>query len=111
MSKFLMSSAAASGLMLAAAMAGAQTAPAGDRVDNRQANQQARIANGVATGQLTPRETQKLERGQAKVNNAEAKAAADGKVTQKESARIEAKQDEQSQRIAKKKHDIDKPKP
>jgi hypothetical protein len=111
MSKFLVSSAVASGLMLATALACAQTAPPGDRIDNREAKQQSRIANGAANGKLTPHETQKLERGQAKVNTAEAKAAADGKVTQKESARIEAKQDEQSQRIAKKKHDIDKVKP
>jgi hypothetical protein len=111
MSRFIVSSAVASSLMLATALAFAQSAPPGDRIDNREAKQQSRIANGAANGKLTPHETQKLERGQAKVNNAEAKAAADGKLSQKERARIEEKQDAQSQRIAKKKHDTDKVKP
>ena len=50
-------------------------------VDQRQANQQDRIQQGVQSGQLTPKETAKLEKGQAKVETMKEKAAADGKVT------------------------------
>jgi hypothetical protein len=45
----------------------AQTATPG--VDKRQANQEARIQQGVQSGQLTPKEAVKLEKGQAKVQD------------------------------------------
>ena len=43
-------------------------------VDQRQANQQDRIQQGVQSGQLTPKETAKLEKGQAKVAAKHARA-------------------------------------
>ena len=80
----------------------AQTTPT---VDQRQANQEARIQQGVASGQLTPKEAAKLEKGQAKVQAMETKAKADGKVTKKEHAKLAKAQDKQSKKIYKEKHD------
>ncbi|MEP7068503.1 MAG: hypothetical protein ABI789_04645 [Usitatibacter sp.] len=73
--------------------------------DQRQANQEARIQQGVASGQLTPRETAKLERGQAKIQAMENKAKADGKVTAKERAKLAKAQNKQSRKINREKHD------
>lgn len=74
-------------------------------IDQRQANQEARIQQGVASGELTPREAARLEKGQTHVANMEAKAKADGVVTPKERARIDRAQDRQSARIHHQKHD------
>jgi len=74
------------------------------RVDQREANQQARIQQGVQSGQLTPKETANLERGQAHVDKMEAKAKADGVVTAKERAKLAKAQTKQSRKIARKKH-------
>lgn len=75
------------------------------RIDQRQANQQQRIDQGVASGALTEKEAARMEKGQTHVQNMENKAAADGKVTMKEKARIEHAQDVQSKRIYRQKHD------
>jgi len=74
------------------------------RIDQREANQQARIANGAANGSLTAHETQRLEKEQARVDNAEAKAKADGTVTARERRRITAMQDGASRDIRRKRH-------
>lgn len=74
-------------------------------IDQHQANQDARIANGQATGQLSPREAARLQAGQAKVAGMEAAAKADGKVTHAERAVIKSEQRKQSHRIKKQKHD------
>lgn len=78
------------------------------RVDQRQANQEARIQQGVQSGQLTDREAARLEKGQDRVQAAEDRAKADGKVTKAERVKLDAKQDRQSRRIAKQKHDRQK---
>ena len=75
------------------------------RIDQRQANQQQRIDQGVKSGQLNRKEAARLEKGQARVQKMEDKAVADGKVTAKERARIEKAQDKESRRIAREKHD------
>ena len=75
------------------------------RVDQRQVNQEARIQQGVKSGELTPKETAKLEKGQAKVQAMEDKAKADGKVTPKERAKLAKAQNKQSKKIYKQKHD------
>ena len=75
------------------------------RIDQRQANQQQRIDQGVKSGQLTPKEAERLQKGQARVQKMEDKAAADGKVTAKERARIEKAQDRESRRIERERHD------
>ncbi len=75
------------------------------RIDQRQANQQQRIDQGVQSGALTEKEAARLDKGQGRVEKMEDKAVADGKVTAKERMRIEKAQDTQSRRIAREKHD------
>jgi len=75
------------------------------RVDQRQANQEQRIDQGVASGSLTQREANRLERGQQHVDNMENRAKADGVVTRGERARLHQAQDVQSDRIYRQKHD------
>lgn len=53
------------------------------RVDQRQAHQQQRIDQGVASGSLTGTEATRLHHGQARVAAAESQAKADGAVTQR----------------------------
>lgn len=97
-------------LIVAAPLAAfAQTSPAPGtatpRLDQRQANQEQRIQQGVQSGSLTPREADRLERGQEHVQNMETRAKADGKVTPKERARLEHAEDNQSKKIYREKHD------
>ena len=75
------------------------------KVDQRQANQQKRIDQGVTSGQLTGKEAARLEEGQEHVQKIEDKAKADGKVTPKERARLQKAENVQSRHIAKQKHD------
>jgi hypothetical protein len=71
----------------------------------RNANQQARIEQGTRAGSLTTRETAKLEAGQARDTRAEAHAGADGKVGAREQKRLQKKENRQSARIHREKHD------
>ena len=73
-------------------------------IDARQNAQQHRIFKGVQQGDLNFNETQKLLKGQARVQNLENKAKANGVVTPIERARIHAAQNIQSARIFLKKH-------
>lgn len=91
-------------LALAVSAAFAQTAST-PRIDERQGNQESRIQQGVASGELNKREAARLERGQAHVQRMENRATADGVVTGRERARVEHAQDVQSGRIARQKHD------
>ena len=75
------------------------------RVDQRQANQERRIEQGVKSGALTDKEAARLEKGQAHVQKMEDKAVADGKVTKKERERLEHAQNNQSRKIYRQKHD------
>ena len=75
------------------------------RIDQRQANQERRIDQGVKSGQLNQKEAARLEKGQARVQKMENKAVADGTVTAKERRKIERAQDKQSRKIAREKHD------
>ena len=70
----------------------------------RNIDQQARIEQGIRSGTLANRETASLERGQARVSRAEAVAGADGHVGAAEQAGIQARENHQSQRIFRKKH-------
>lgn len=88
----------------------AQTTPApsdkaGARIDQRQANQQKRIDEGVKSGDLTKRETERLQKNQERIQKMEDKARADGKLTRQEATRIEHAQDRQSKVIAHERHD------
>ena len=75
------------------------------RVDQREANQERRIQQGVNSGQLTQREAARLENQQGRIDRAEDKAKADGKVTAKERAHLGNMQDRASHDIAREKHD------
>src|SRR5256886_7029123 len=55
----------------------------------RNINQQSRIQQGMASGQLTNREASRLEAGQAHVDRAEARAGRDGHVGAGEQAHIQ----------------------
>ncbi len=92
-------------LITAAALPAFAQSPATPVVDQRQANQEARIQQGSQSGALTQKETAKLEKGQTHVQNVENKATADGTVTKKEAGRIEHAQDQQSKKIYREKHD------
>ena len=74
-------------------------------VDQREANQKARIKEGVKSGELTKPEAKRLAKNQKHIKHAEAKAKADGVVTPGERAKLDHKQDKASKRIAKQKHD------
>jgi len=87
------------------AFAQAASAPQTPRVDKREVRQDTRIQQGVGSGQLTARETYRLEKEQAAINKAEAHAKADGKVTQHERKRLARMQNRASHDIRKQKHD------
>jgi hypothetical protein len=88
--------------------ASAQTAPnpaATPGIDQRQANQEKRIDQGVASGALTPKEAQRMENQQAAVDRVENKAKADGVVTAQERKRLHKAQNHTSRHIHRQKHD------
>lgn len=101
-------------LILALALAAAGTAfaqgtpvdpTATPRVDRREARQQKRIDQGVASGQLTPKETARLQAQQDRIETAEARAKSDGVVTAKERAGLAHRQNKASRNIRRNKHD------
>lgn len=91
------------GVLLAAGGAYGQAETPG--IDQRQANQEQRIDQGIADGQLTQHEAKKLEQQQHHIDNMENKAKSDGVVTKKERARLHAAQDKASKKIYRQKHD------
>jgi hypothetical protein len=76
-------------------------------VDRRQANQQARIGEGVESGQLTPRETARLERKEARLRSEirRDRAANGGTLTPAEKARVNRQENRLSRQIYREKHD------
>ena len=74
-------------------------------IDQRQANQEKRIDQGIASGQLNEREANRLNKQQEHLNKMEDRAKSDGVMTTKERARISAAQDRASRHIAREKHD------
>jgi hypothetical protein len=70
----------------------------------RNVNQQARIEQGVRSGELTNRETASLERGQSHVNRTEARAGANGHVGPIEQGNVQVRENRQSKRVFAKKH-------
>jgi hypothetical protein len=75
------------------------------REHRRNHRQQERIAQGIQSGQLTPREADRLERREAHTNRVERRAAADGNVSPREARRIERMQNRNSRKIFRQKHD------
>ncbi|HSF68397.1 MAG TPA: hypothetical protein VLA67_13325 [Nitrospiraceae bacterium] len=88
-------------LMSGVAFAEAET-PA---IDQRQANQQQRIDQGIESGRLNEREANRLNKQQERVNRMEEGAKSVGIMTKRERARITAAQDRASRHIAREKHD------
>jgi hypothetical protein len=74
-------------------------------VDERQDNQDERIDQGAASGELTKREEARLDAQQERIEDREERAKADGVVTKRERARLERSQNRASANIAKQKHD------
>jgi hypothetical protein len=93
------------GTVAASAQDAAAPGTATPRIDQRQANQDKRIDQGVASGQLTPRETRRLNKEQAAIDRTEDKAKADGKVTAKEHRHLTKMQNHASRDIHRQKHD------
>jgi hypothetical protein len=100
----LLAAAAALGILVAAPAAFAQSTST-PGIDQRVVNQQERIANGVASGQLTGREANRLEHGEQRILKAEQAAKADGTVTKKERRRLQRMENKESARIYQQKHD------
>jgi len=70
----------------------------------RNINQQNRVEQGVQSGQLTNKEVSNLERGQSRLNRAEARAGANGHVGPREQARAQRLENRQSSKIFREKH-------
>jgi hypothetical protein len=76
------------------------------RINHRQENQQRRIANGVKDGELTARETARLETREAKVQHDKRLAKSDGVVTGRERRNLRREEDRTSRTIYHQKHDL-----
>ena len=85
--------------------AAVQAAPPQSNINARQAEQQHRIRQGVANGQLTCREAANLQQREADVRRAERHARADGYVSPAERARLNRMLDANSRAIQRQKHD------
>lgn len=99
-------------VLLAGGVAFAQTATpapkdplATPRIDAREARQQKRIAQGLASGRLTEREANRLQKGEARIDRVEDKAKADGAVSAKEREHLTRMQNRENQAIFNQKHD------
>lgn len=75
------------------------------RNNNRERRQEARIAQGVKSGELTRHEAKRLALGQKKVDAYQKKAMSDGELSAKEKVHLERMQDRQSRKIHRQKHD------
>jgi len=89
-------------LSAAALPAFAQSTP---HVDAREQRQQARIDQGIHSGQLTEKEAARMDARGDRLEANEAAAKADGKVTRKERARLNAEAERNSRAIRHNKHD------
>jgi hypothetical protein len=75
-------------------------------INKREAVQQHRIAQGIESGTLTPREAATLERQEARINALEAKARrTGGGLSPKERAELNRLLNSESHRIYRQKHD------
>ena len=109
--------AAASLLLMGSAAAQNNTAGAGpgvvdpghprvNQVNRREQRQQNRIGNGVKSGQLTPGETRRLERGEQRLQHNEKKDMAkdNGHLTKQDQRQLNHEANHMSKRIAADKH-------
>jgi hypothetical protein len=93
--------------LTACAAVGAEAHCGGRRtpgIDRREHRQQRRIVRGVRSGELTARETLRLERGAWDVRRDERRAKADGRVTARERAALQRELNRESRHIYRAKH-------
>lgn len=85
-------------------------APTGQSIQQRKDNQQDRIAQGVKSGQLTPKETANLEHKEAGLNKEERGMRQEngGKLTQGDKRTLNHQQNHLSKQIYDKKHNARK---
>jgi hypothetical protein len=104
MKRFIMIAAISGAMLIGPARA--QTAGQDTTIHERKENQQDRIANGVASGQLTAGETANLERKEANLNSETRtdRQANNGQLTAPEKAQINRQQNRLSQNIYNDKH-------
>lgn len=74
------------------------------RVDRRERRQEARIQEGVKSGELTKKEAATLEAQQQKIRKDEMKAKADGTLSPAERMKLKREQNRANRRIFRKKH-------
>jgi uncharacterized membrane protein YebE (DUF533 family) len=91
-------------LVISSSFSLAQTT-ATPRIDQRQQNQDTRINNGIASGQLTSAEAARLKARETRIAQLEAAAKADGKVSKSERKEIKQAQNKTSHAIRNQKHD------
>lgn len=75
------------------------------RIDQRQAKQEQRIDQGIASGELTKPEARRMHRQHNRIDRAENQAKADGVVTAQERKTLTKAQNRSSRHIYKQKHD------
>ena len=73
-------------------------------VKAREENQAKRIDQGVASGELTAKETEHLEKGEAKIEAVREEALSDGKMSRHEKKKLNHMENRQSKRIHHAKH-------
>src|SRR5215471_19340808 len=108
---------AVGGLMLSSAAAQTTTSGAGpgvvdpnhprvNEINQREQNQQNRIANGIKNDKLTPGQAARLERGEQRLENNEKRDMAkdNGHLTKKDQRQLNREANHMSKRIYKDKH-------
>jgi hypothetical protein len=85
--------------------AGGASAQSMGSIDAREANQQERIQQGRADGQLTRGEARRLEQGEQRIDRYEARARADGVVTPQERQHLDGMLNRESHDIYRESHD------
>jgi len=74
-------------------------------IDQRETNQQERIGQGVKSGQLTPGEARRLERGEGRIQRVEGRdLEKNGKLTPHEKRQLTRMENRESRRIYHAKH-------
>lgn len=74
------------------------------KIDQRQANQEKRIDQGISSGALTPKETARLDKLETKIESDKLAAKADGKVTRAERRKLTREENHASRDIYRLKH-------
>ncbi len=73
-------------------------------IGQREANQEARIDQGIKSGQLTPKEAGRLEAQQTRIQQREERMKSDGRLTAGERKRLTRQQNRASRNIYRLKH-------